>query len=265
MPKPCIFCGQLGGNEEHIVSRWILRDLGMYSLKSKMGFGNQIPSGEMEEISQPQRLGSFVTDSICATCNNGWMSRLESQVKPLLSPLLAETWPINDRALLSGLFLQSHIISRWLLKTACTFGTKMSVEVPDFIRSKLYQGRMHPEVMVDLSLNDQSGLYVGMSRSWNCYAGGKMDSMKVPDHSFRFVWQLRHLAMRVAYFPGCEKMMSRPRFPVRLAPRFCVPPDVTIDGVIKPAYRYGTLQELEHDTFYSPSNEVPIDSGGLRK
>ncbi len=71
-----------------------------------------------------------------------------------------------------------------MLKTACTFGTKMSVEVPDYIRSELYHNRLHPEVMVDISCNEQSGLYVGMSRTWNCFVDGKMGPMKVPDHSF---------------------------------------------------------------------------------
>jgi hypothetical protein len=248
--KLCIFCGQPGGNNEHIIGKWLLNDLDLYSIKTKMGFGNQIKTGELDEIMQPQPLGSFVTDDICAKCNNGWMSQLESQVKPLLTPLLVDPWPTNDREFLSGLFLKSHVISRWLLKTACTFGVKMSVEVPDYIRGELYKDRLHPEIMADVSCNDQCGFYVGMSRTWACRVEGKVDSMKIPDHSFRFVWQMRHLAMRVAFFPGCKKMMSRPRFPVRLAPKFCIPPDITIEGVVKPAYRYATLQDLEQSTFY---------------
>ncbi len=64
--------------------------------------------------------------------------------------------------------------------------------------------------------------------------------------------------MRVAYVPGMqEDDRAGPKFPVRLSPKFCVPPDVPIDGIIKPAYRYGTLEDLEHDMFYEPRNEVP--------
>jgi hypothetical protein len=83
--------------------------------------------------------------------------------------------------------------------------------------------------------------------------------MQVPDHSFRFVWQLRHLAMRVAYFPGCEKLMTRPRFPVRLRPKFQIPPDIQVGGTLRPAYHYKTLEEVEHDTTHTPLNEyVPF-------
>lgn len=257
--KLCIFCGQPAGNREHIVGKWLLNDLNLYSIKTKLGFGNQTKTGEMDEIVEPCQLGGCVTDEVCASCNNGWMSGLESEVKPLLSPLLADPWPANDRPLFAALFVKSYIISQWLLKTACTFGTKVSCDVPDYIRSELFHGRLHPEIMVDMSCNRESGFYIGMSRTWVCYVKGKLDSMAVPDHSFRFVWQLRHLAMRVAYFPNCEKLMTRPRFPVRLRPKFQIPPDIKIDGVIKRAYHYETLQEVEHDTVYTPKGEyVPF-------
>jgi hypothetical protein len=256
-PKLCIFCGQPGGNKEHIVPKWILKDLDLHKSKTKLGFGNQLKTGGMDEIMEPHPLGSFVTDSICANCNNGWMSQLENEVKQLLSPLMVDPIPSDERQLFDKLFLKSYVITRWLLKTACTFGTKMSCEVPDYLRVKLFQGQLHPEIMADISLNEECGLYVGMSRSWACYAGGKLDTMELPNESFRFVWQLRHLALRVAFFPGCQKMMSRPRYPVRLYPRFRVPPDITLEGVTKRAYRYATLEEVEHDTIYTPRHEHP--------
>jgi hypothetical protein len=254
----CIFCGQPGGSREHIVGKWILNDFGLYSIKSRFGFGNQLPTGNMDEIEAPQPLGGFYTDSVCRSCNNGWMSQLEDAVKPLLSPLLVEPWPSPDRQLLTALFVHSATITRWLLKTACTFGDKVSVQVPDNIRSELMMGRLNPEIMADISCNEQSGLYIGMSRTWACFADGKLDSMEVKGHSFRFVWQLRHLAMRISYFPNCAKTMSKPRYPIRLYPRFGIPPDVFLDGVKRPGYRYKSLEELEHDTIFTPSAEFAM-------
>jgi hypothetical protein len=61
--KLCIFCGRNESSREHIVSKWILNDLGLYQIKTKLGFGNQIKTGEMDEIMETQPLGSFVTDS----------------------------------------------------------------------------------------------------------------------------------------------------------------------------------------------------------
>src|SRR5258707_14978697 len=100
--KPCMFCGKPGGSKEHIVSQWILRDLGLHDIKTKIGFGNQIQTGEMNEIMAPQRLGGFVTDSVCHDCNTVWMHDLENEVKPLLSPLLVDPWSANDRRIFSG-------------------------------------------------------------------------------------------------------------------------------------------------------------------
>ena len=248
--KLCIFCGRNESSREHIVSKWILNDLGLYQIKTKLGFGNQIKTGEMDEIMETQPLGSFVTDSVCRQCNNNWMSELERQVKPLLSPLMVDPWPPDDRAILSGLFVYSPILARWLTKTACTFGEKMSVPVPDAIRSDLYNGRMHPEVVVDISCNEQCGTYIGMSRTWKGVVDGKPTTVQIKGLSFRFVWQLRHLAMRVSFFPAFEKRMIEPRFPVAIYPQFKVPKDYTSYGVTKPRYRYDTLQQLEHETFF---------------
>jgi hypothetical protein len=249
--KRCIFCGNHGGNEEHIVPKWIVRDLGLYNLKTRIGFGVQRASGEMDEIQAPQPLGAFVTDAVCETCNNKWMSQLENKVKPLLTPLLHEQWPADDRPLFQALFLHSGLITQWLLKTACAFGEKMSVQIPVDIRTALYRKQITSEVMADLSYNTECGLYVGMSRSWNCYKDEKIEPRQIENRSFRFVWQLRHLAMRIAYFPGCEKMMTRPNYPVRLYPKFGISPDYHSDGLNKRSYHYDTLEQLEHDTTYA--------------
>jgi hypothetical protein len=250
-PKMCIFCGKEGGHREHIVSEWLLRDLDLYKTKTRLGFGVLNQSGQMDEIQAPQPASSFVTDAICANCNNVWMSDLEKVVKPLLTPLLSDPWPANHRQLFSSLFLQSAVITRWLLKTACTFGEKMSVQVPEDIRRELYAGRLNPEIKSDISYNDGYGAYVGMSRSWPCFKDGKIEPREIPNRSFRFVWQMKHLAMRIAYFPGCEKMMTPPRYPVRLYPKFGISPDYQKGGLTKPSYYYNTLEELEHDTIYA--------------
>lgn len=56
----------------------------------------------------------LTVNRICAGCNNGWMSRLETEAKPLLSPLIDG----RDRAIWSD---EQAIISAWLIKTAMVF------------------------------------------------------------------------------------------------------------------------------------------------
>jgi hypothetical protein len=54
---------------------------------------------------------SMTVRVVCSTCNSGWMSRLESDVRPALAPLLVgdsvEVEPISAR-----------VIARWCVKTA---------------------------------------------------------------------------------------------------------------------------------------------------
>jgi hypothetical protein len=264
MPGICIFCGKQGGNREHIVGRWMLRDLGLYSQKFKIGFGMQRPDGGMDEIKAPQPLGSFVTDQICANCNNGWMSQLEDAAKPLLTPLFQDSLPADDRPLFQTLFLHSHTLAQWLLKTACTFGVKMSAPVPEDICHALYAKRIAPEITADISVNKELGLYIGMSREWNIVKNEKLECMRCGNRSFRLVWQVRHLAMRVMYFPGCEKNMTRPRFPVKLYPRFGILPDYEEEGTLQRSYHYQTLEQLEHETTYffggNPYNKLALQT-----
>src|SRR6266705_4313835 len=246
----CIFCG--GGNsKEHIVAEWLIRDCDLYKTKFRMGFSQENARGEMDSISQPEPLSGFYTIDVCGTCNNGWMSELEGKAKKILCPLLQITWPTNDKELFQSLFLHSGVIARWLLKTACTFGAKMSVEVMEQIRRDIYADVVPVGIIVDMAYDDEFGHYMAMSRQWNVWKDEKIISMQVGKQSFRLTWQVRHLVMRVHYFPGCEMTMTKPRFPVRIYPKFGISPDYVENGITKRSYHYKTLEQLEHETCYA--------------
>jgi hypothetical protein len=58
-------------------------------------------------------LNNFTFKSICRDCNNTWMSRLESEAKPLLLPLI--------EGMLAGGALsidERRLLARWAFKTA---------------------------------------------------------------------------------------------------------------------------------------------------
>jgi hypothetical protein len=46
-------------------------------------------------------------------------------------------------------------------------------------------------------------------------------------------------------------MMVRPKYPVRLYPKFGISPDYQSDGKNKASYHYDTLEQLEHETTYA--------------
>jgi hypothetical protein len=70
-------------------------------------------------------------------------------------------------------------------------------------------------------------------------------------------WQVRHLVMRVHYFQGCEMTMTKPRFPVRIYPKFGISPDYVENGITKQSYHYKTLEQLEHETCYACHEMIP--------
>jgi hypothetical protein len=247
----CNFCGG-GSSREHIVPKWLIENCDLYKTKFRIGFGQENQQGELESILQPQPLGGFYTMDICQSCNNGWMSRLENKAQNILDPLIQKSWPSNDKELFQTVFLHSSTIARWLLKTACTFGVKMSVAVPEQICKSLYADIVSEGISVDMAYDEDFGHYMAMSRQWNVWKEDeKITSMQVADRSFRLTWQVHHLVMRVHCFPGCEMTMTKPRFPVRIYPKFRILPDYVEQGIPQRSYHYKTLEQLEHETCYA--------------
>jgi hypothetical protein len=62
-----------------------------------------------------QTWGTLVAGSVCNDCNNGWMSDLEHQARPILLPLLT-----RERTIASLTRDERFIVSRWAAKTVYT-------------------------------------------------------------------------------------------------------------------------------------------------
>jgi hypothetical protein len=75
-------------------------------------------------------LEKFWNRSVCADCNNGWMSRLEAAVDPLIDKLTSGS---NFNQLTST---EVETLARWAGKTAIVLGylTPLPAVVPEFIR-----------------------------------------------------------------------------------------------------------------------------------
>lgn len=154
----CLFClsdlkrkgRNLGKAEEHVVPKWLSKQLGIRSIPiTPMRVGTQ--SGRVLDFRQ-QTVGTLVAGNVCATCNNGWMSRLESDTKPILEAL------ISDVSRLSTLTIeQRHLLARWTLKTVgvlnrcSTYGDPNDPDarpVPDQHLEAVRYGRIPDRVIV---------------------------------------------------------------------------------------------------------------------
>jgi len=101
MPKICLFCNNKAGNREHLWGRWIhaRKDFGPLKKDSYQLGRTIIPNPEI------------TVKSICAKCNNGWMSDLETKNIPTIGSMFSDLSLTLDRT-------QQEMIAAWTIKTS---------------------------------------------------------------------------------------------------------------------------------------------------
>jgi hypothetical protein len=100
--EPCIFCGNHADSKEDLFPRWILKRVQTREpLYRQMG---DAPA----EITEDQEVR---IPCACQTCNNTWMSRMETTVKKFMGPM------IDDFALPLDRQYQQNL-SEWAVKCA---------------------------------------------------------------------------------------------------------------------------------------------------
>jgi hypothetical protein len=107
-PKPvklCLFCGSRGPlSEEHVFGEWL----------KKLGHGGNGIREYVDGAAPVIQVGgpfSKTLKIVCRSCNNGWMSRMEDAVKPLLIDMFNGNRVELDEA-------AQRDLARWAFKTA---------------------------------------------------------------------------------------------------------------------------------------------------
>ena len=111
MSKACIFCGDRANSKEDVPPRWALRLL-------RKSVGEKVSMRAYRYGHSPRQwmTGDTATriGTVCKGCNNGWMCRLEEEIKPIFTPMIfgeALTLPT----------VQQERIATWLTKCAMMF------------------------------------------------------------------------------------------------------------------------------------------------
>ena len=111
MNKTCIFCNGRVDSNEDIWPKWVLRLL-------KKSHDERVPMRAQRYKEQPKEWptkdSALKIGNVCQECNNGWMSRLEDQVKPILSPMILGKPVIVTPS-------QQERVTAWLTKCAMMF------------------------------------------------------------------------------------------------------------------------------------------------
>jgi hypothetical protein len=110
----CLFCNDRAGTKEHVWPRWLM---------SSVGTDRTSPTEYWNNISSPPKtwLGpTFTTKRLCGSCNNGWMSELESRVRKTMGGLINDISLVLNRE-------QQESLALWASKTAMVIeGAKQS-------------------------------------------------------------------------------------------------------------------------------------------
>lgn len=113
--RSCIFClSRRDLTGEHVFPVWLGKALG----ESATRVGKQEFTRDDRVVRSYTAPGfSLRSNVVCKQCNNGWMSRLESSVKPVLEPVALGRWPVT----LSG---QDCVrLAAWVVKTVTMLET----------------------------------------------------------------------------------------------------------------------------------------------
>jgi hypothetical protein len=113
--RTCLGCGiELSGDVatlEHILPKWLASEIKQPNVNLKH-FVHDEEKAE-DTVIRSHGLNTFTTKQVCGTCNNGWMSRLETESKPLILSLMH----LNSSVLMLT-DEERRTLSRWATKTA---------------------------------------------------------------------------------------------------------------------------------------------------
>jgi hypothetical protein len=93
--RACVFCGSAASSQEHVLGAWIGK---AFAITAPQHHWHVAEGEATRERRFHQRPFQMTVGCVCGSCNHGWMSRLEAEVKRLLQPMMlsaAEELPIT--------------------------------------------------------------------------------------------------------------------------------------------------------------------------
>ncbi|MGB3539120.1 MAG: hypothetical protein WBA42_13245 [Mesorhizobium sp.] len=137
--RSCIFCGASGHlTNEHVIPVWLQQYVGGGG-KGKFR-GVHMNAVGMSLSERTASSNSHTLGTVCAACNNGWMSRLESAFRSLLPRLQASMSPSQFSK------VERRTIALWIVKTGIVahFSSNYRPILPPWIPQSLSRGATVP-------------------------------------------------------------------------------------------------------------------------
>jgi len=144
----------------------------------------------------------FVEGRVCTKCNTGWMSELESKVKPILSPLTER--PVSVEHLSK---LDQELLSLWSVKTALVLirSKVIARNVPEEHYDEVFNKRIPRGVGVfaGFHFHNQSFSWI-VDRNWTVHVPAEHQQNVLNilhETSYKVCLQIGALLLLVAYPP----------------------------------------------------------------
>ncbi|OFY09302.1 MAG: hypothetical protein A2X05_12710 [Bacteroidetes bacterium GWE2_41_25] len=200
----CIFCQkQKEKSKEHIWPRWLQTLIG----GTEQSFYQGVHLSPIFPISTRIHSGeSLVYGHVCNECNNGWMSKLEAECKPLIIKLI-----INRHFIDSLSKTDRQKISLWAFKTALIInaGSNYRKIIPDSHYSHLYR---HQIIIKNVKI-DIGFLPSEKALSWRqsqisfglMHQNDKENFHELLKNSYKVSLQINNIGIRVSFFPHVKE------------------------------------------------------------
>lgn len=142
---------------------------------------------------------SFVMGNVCKECNTKWMSKLESQFKPLFEALYEEESPVIFSK------EQCLIFSRWALKTAIVLNYSVHYKKVIPLEQAHYlflNSDLPSNLKVDLAFCEDVGIHQLVGGNKRAILSEEYGNLKsVIDQSYIVTLQFDHLLIRMSWTP----------------------------------------------------------------
>jgi hypothetical protein len=255
----CLFCLNRADSLEHVLPGWLLRCV---EPKTKGHFPVHVAhyvEGQGYKEKRHHVSVQFKARIVCRACNNGWMSRLEREVEPLLRQLIQLDFPVLAQSFMEGLRKDAKLLAFWLSKTAMTtsFALPGRQHLPGCLCAEISKGKAIEGVWVDVAKAESPAFAAALTRTFATTNGGVyVGAQKHQRHeSFQFCLQANHLLLRIAMASEAEARY-KPPMPFRIFPTAHqqVPEELCFPDINK------FFQALALNTWLGCEGESPVES-----
>lgn len=198
----CIFCGSIAArSKEHVWPLWLQEAVDAQDHVAAWVHRSIVGGAVSRRV---QNTASIVLGQVCSSCNNGWMSELESRVAPIVQALLREVSSTTLSAEDAGL------LALWAFKTAIALNAASNYRriVPDEHFRLLYSNREVPPWVVVDAAHLRSNQRLTSAQSQHFVGVVKGDTQRalslIETSGYNIVLGVGSVAFRVAHLPVPE-------------------------------------------------------------